>query len=157
MPGVVVAGLNEGLQAVRKGNYDLALNEFRPLAEKGDVNAQASLGVMYQYGQGMERNYLEANKWYRLASDHGHPVAMSNLAFMYAWGQGVTKNVVIGYALWKVSANVKRDIEGPAAKNYGKLAKSMTPQELEAGENLAEEMGRPGNLLRALDAYERRR
>ena len=77
LPGVVVAGLNEGLQAVRKGNYDLALNEFRPLAEKGDVNAQASLGAMYQYGQGMERNYLEANKWYRLASDHGHPVAMS--------------------------------------------------------------------------------
>ena len=43
-------GFDEGLAAARRGDYVTALREFRPLAERGDANAQYRLGSMYGGG-----------------------------------------------------------------------------------------------------------
>ena len=52
-------------------------------AEKGNVRAQAWLGMMYRDGQGVEKNFKEAFKWFRKAADQGNASAQYNLGMMY--------------------------------------------------------------------------
>ncbi len=46
----VLADFQAGLDAYDRGDYDTALKEFRPLAERGKAVAQWSLGIMYERG-----------------------------------------------------------------------------------------------------------
>src|SRR6185436_11935459 len=61
-------------------------------AEKGDPDAQMSVGMMYSFGEGVPQNYEEALKWYRRAASSGNPIAQNNLGIMYINGRGVPKN-----------------------------------------------------------------
>ena len=65
---------------------------FRLAAEQGDPNALYALGLMYQNGQGVPQNYIEAVKWFRFAVLWGRANAQYNLGFMYANGQGVPQD-----------------------------------------------------------------
>ncbi len=69
--------------------------EFRATktkAEAGDVVAQNNLGVIYDRGEGVEKNAVEAMKWYLRAAEQGYAVAQCNVAGMYYQGDGVTKD-----------------------------------------------------------------
>jgi len=50
------------------------------------------VGRSYEVGHGIEQNYAEAAKWYKLAADQGHAVAQNNLAVCYTNGKGVAKD-----------------------------------------------------------------
>lgn len=78
------AGLNEGFSALQKGDYATARHEWRPLAVRGNVDAQFCMGVMYNAGQGVAQDFKEAAKWYRLAAAQGHAEAQFNLDRMNA-------------------------------------------------------------------------
>jgi TPR repeat protein len=43
---------------------------FQKAADKGLARAQLSLGQLYDSGQGVPRDPIEAYKWYRLAAGH---------------------------------------------------------------------------------------
>ena len=59
----------------------------------GDAKAQNKLGLMYERGEGgLNKNYDEAVKWYRLAAEQGNVLALRNLGRMYANGHGVVRN-----------------------------------------------------------------
>ena len=91
----VLAGPYEDADAAYfKGDYTTALRLYRPLAEQGNAEAQYSLGVMYDNGQGVTQNYAEAVKWYRKAADQGDARAQFNLGIMYAKGEGVPQDYV---------------------------------------------------------------
>ncbi len=45
------ADYTEGAIAYIAGNYETAMQEFRPLADQGDTNAQFMLGLMYVEGR----------------------------------------------------------------------------------------------------------
>ncbi len=45
-PVAGMADLEAGLGAYERGDYDTALREIRPLAEKGNARAQSRLGTM---------------------------------------------------------------------------------------------------------------
>jgi hypothetical protein len=62
------------------------------LAERGDAEAQVSLGWMYQTGQGFERDYHQAAYWYRQAADQGNGLAQYSLGELYARGLGVAQD-----------------------------------------------------------------
>jgi TPR repeat protein len=47
---------------------------------------------MYLKGQGVEKNELEAFKWYCMAAQQGLVQAQFNLGVMYENGRGVEKN-----------------------------------------------------------------
>ena len=47
------AGLDEGNAAYERGDYATALQEYHPLAKRGDARAQFKLGVMYAKGEGV--------------------------------------------------------------------------------------------------------
>ena len=86
------AGSDEGVAAYSAGNFKLASEEFLKAAEQGDATAQFNLGVMYDKGEGVTRDYAEAVRWYRRAAAQGHARAQFNLGLKYAKGEGVTRN-----------------------------------------------------------------
>ena len=83
-----LADLAEARHAFESGNYTTALNEFTPLAKRGDAVAQFSLGLMYSQGHGVTKDYAEALRWCRLAAVQGLASAQYNLGTMYADGRG---------------------------------------------------------------------
>ena len=86
-------GKNGNLDAVRKalgrGDTDAALDDLRPLAEKGDTKAQILLGDLFLKGQGVPHNYSMAWQWYQRAALAGNAQAQFKLANMYRKGLGV--------------------------------------------------------------------
>jgi hypothetical protein len=59
---------------------------------------------LYDNGQGVSKNRLEAAKWYRKAADQGYTNSQVNLGTMYANGQGVPRNHVTAYFWWSLAA-----------------------------------------------------
>ncbi len=84
--------LGKGFEAFERVDYEMALREWRPLAEQGDAKAQVSLGTLYIKGQGVSQDYVGAAKWYRKAAEQGDAFAQALLGSMYAHGQGVPQD-----------------------------------------------------------------
>ncbi|RIB24755.1 kinase-like domain-containing protein [Gigaspora rosea] len=93
----------------RKPITSEALNLFKSSASQGNSNAQYKLGMIYAYGQGVNKSYTEALKWYSLAANQGHADAQLNLGMMYYNGLGVNKSKDEAMKWFKLSA--KQDIE----------------------------------------------
>ena len=83
----------KGDEAYKRGDYAAAMREWRPLAEKGDANAQYELGRMYSNGHGVPKDDTEAARWFRLAAEQGYAKAQFNLGYMYQNGYGVPKDM----------------------------------------------------------------
>lgn len=88
MASPAFAGFDEGLAAYNKKDYLSALQEFKPLAEQGNSDAQNGLGVMYEKGLGVEKNDGQAIHWYRQAAEQGDESAQFNLGGLF----NTTKN-----------------------------------------------------------------
>ena len=73
--GLAWAGWDEAVAAYERGDYETALREFHILAAQGDKEAQFNLGIMYDMGQGIPQDYVQAHKWYNLAGANGHETA----------------------------------------------------------------------------------
>src|SRR5207248_2229883 len=71
-------------------------------------SAAFNLGVMYDLGQGVTKDYAEAQKWYRKAADEGYAGAMANLGILYYNAQGVKRDLVQAYA-WFSRAQQRGD------------------------------------------------
>ena len=52
---------DEADSAYKRGDYALAVQLFRHLAEKGDAQAQSNLGVMYHGDKGVPRYFVRAH------------------------------------------------------------------------------------------------
>jgi len=70
--GTVYAGPQEewaaAIAASNRGDYANSQRLIRSLAEKGDADAQYDLGVLYQNGEELSPDYVQAYKWYDLAA-----------------------------------------------------------------------------------------
>jgi TPR repeat protein len=86
------AGLREGLDAYKSGDYPVALKEFRLLADQGVALGQYGLGMMYATGKGVARDYPQALALFRKAAEQGDAGAQNFLGVMYAKGQGVPQD-----------------------------------------------------------------
>ena len=70
------------------------LAEIRAKAEKGDAPSQCDLGNAFSFGNlGVEKDEIEAVKWYRKAADQNVANAQYNLGCCYDDGEGVAKDV----------------------------------------------------------------
>jgi len=72
------ADFDEGYKAYQRGDYATALRIFRQLAEQGNANAQADLGSMYEKGQGVVQDYVQAHMWYNLGAARGNKPGREN-------------------------------------------------------------------------------
>jgi tetratricopeptide (TPR) repeat protein len=65
-------------------------------------------GLRYYRGEGVERNYPQAVKWFRKAAEQNHAAAQRMLAACYYFGQGMPKNYVEAVK-WLRKASEKSD------------------------------------------------
>lgn len=65
--------LDKGFAAYDRGDFEIALQELRPLAEHGNAYAQYILGIMYLFGDGVPQDEAEAARLLRLAAAQGVP------------------------------------------------------------------------------------
>lgn len=89
---VAIAGLNEGLDALRKNDFATAVKELRPLAERGDAEAQYRVGLMYEFGKGYPQDKPQAVAWFKKAAAQNHAAAQTELGIIYATGDGVAQD-----------------------------------------------------------------
>ena len=87
--GMAAAGpLEDGIAAHGARDYARAFALLRPLAERGDAQAQNLVGLMHANGQGVARDDGRAVYWFRQAARQNHIKAGRNLAYMLANGRG---------------------------------------------------------------------
>lgn len=86
------ADLAAGVAAYQTGDFATALKEFKPLAAKGNADAQVNLGFLYARGQGVAVDYKQAASWYRKAAEQGQSDAQFNLGSLYYDGLGVARD-----------------------------------------------------------------
>lgn len=85
-------------------------NALLKLAKQGDADGQFELALCYEDGKGVEQNFGEAIKWYRLAAEQGNTDAQYNLGICYAEGRGVRQNWNESFK-WSKSAAKQGDNE----------------------------------------------
>jgi hypothetical protein len=89
----VAAGpLEVGQAAYQRHDYATAIQLWRPLADRGDAEAQFRIGLMYVFGTGVPQDYVAAVNWTRKAADRGNAEAQMHLGFMYEAGEGVRQD-----------------------------------------------------------------
>lgn len=86
------ADMAAGIAAYKAGDFATALKEFKPLASKGNADAQVNLGFLYARGQGVTVDYKEAASWYRKAAEQGQADAQFNLGSLHYDGLGVKRD-----------------------------------------------------------------
>lgn len=99
------ASYEEGKQAYLKKDYALALEILKPLAKQGDSQAQITMGLMYDYGHGVNKDPAESIKWYRMAAEQGVPLVQHDIGVKYFQGQGVEQNYLEAAKWWELSSN----------------------------------------------------
>lgn len=122
-----------GVDAYNRGDYETAYREFSALAGAGHIDGQNNLGVMFNTGRGVDRNFAEAARWYRKAAERGHASAQTNLAILYATGQGVEKNEVIAYAWFSLAAEQGTE---QARENRDRLATQLSDEQIAQAQSL---------------------
>ncbi|HEY2865069.1 MAG TPA: tetratricopeptide repeat protein [Casimicrobiaceae bacterium] len=110
---VAIAGLKEGYEALSKKDYVAAANEYRPLAQRGDPEAQYRIGRMYEFGNGYPQDKAQGIAWIRKAAAQGHADAEQELGVIYATGDGVKQDNVQAVAWFRKAAE-----QGDATAQY---------------------------------------
>ena len=71
-----------GVEAWQQGNHEEAVRQWRPLADRGDPDAQYNLAQAYKLGRGVPLNMTLAEQWYERAARQGHEQAGANLGLI---------------------------------------------------------------------------
>jgi len=86
--GVMVAAplsaqsVKAGIEEWQKADYAAAVAIWRPLAQRGDVDAQFNLGQAYRLGRGVPINLALAKSWFERAASKGHLDAQTTLGLL---------------------------------------------------------------------------
>jgi uncharacterized protein len=108
-----VAGLKEGYEALSRQDYAAAIKEYRPLAERGNAEAQYRIGRMYEFGKGYPKDQAQGIAWIRKAAAQDHADAQQELGVIYATGDGVKQDDVQAVAWFRKAA-----VQGDATAQY---------------------------------------
>jgi TPR repeat protein len=93
LPLTAFAGQVEDARAALKSlDFKKALKLYQPLAEKGDIEAQNKIGMIYQSGLGIKQDLAESLKWYRMAADQGDINGLFMVGWAYDGGFGVAQD-----------------------------------------------------------------
>ena len=98
------SSFSDGIVAFHRSDFPSAFRKLRPLAERGQAEAQALLGYMYEHGSGVPQDQVLAAHWYSSAAEQGHPGAQYQLGLLYGKGHGVPQSAVIAYKWLNLAA-----------------------------------------------------
>ena len=116
--------------------YAKAFKSYKALAAQGNPDGQRYLGMMYENGQGVPKNCLEASRWYEKAAAQGDLTAVVRLGLLFANGRGVPKNFVEAYKLFLISLDLGY---ANAQSLLDQLTPKMTEDQLTQARELAQE------------------
>jgi hypothetical protein len=71
-----------GIDAWQRADYAGAVAIWRPLAEKGDPDAEFNLAQAYRLGRGVPTNLSAAKTWFERAANQGHVDAETTLGLL---------------------------------------------------------------------------
>lgn len=78
-------------------NYEKAYEYLIKAADLGHARSINLIGLMYKYGEYLEKNHDTAFKWFQRAADLGYPAAYYNLALYYKNEKNDSVNAAICY------------------------------------------------------------
>ena len=88
----IIEEMNLGKYYENKGQMETAFKHYYQAANLGDAKGQFLIGYMYEYGEGTNKNLVQAVRWYAKAAAKGNRGAQHNLGFFYYSGNGVVQN-----------------------------------------------------------------
>jgi TPR repeat protein len=130
------ADFQAGKDAYDRGDYATALNEWRPLAEQGDPSAQFRLGLLYENGEGVPRDFAKARLWYEKAAVQGEAKAQFYLGIQSAFGEGGPLDLVQAH-MWYSLAAGNGNAHAPGYRDD--LARQMTAAQIAEAHKRARE------------------
>jgi TPR repeat protein len=86
------ATLDDAKLAIRTQDYARAVTILKPLARKGDKQAQYQLAVLYKNGLGIKKNPKNSAYWMDKSARQGYKRAQYSLGTLYEEGVGVKKD-----------------------------------------------------------------
>jgi len=104
------ADFKAGVDAHHRSDYATALREWQPLAEQGNAFAQYNLGLLYDNGQGVPKDYDQARQWYEKAAVQGHAEAQVNLGILHDYGRSVPQDFKKALYWYRLSAKQGNDL-----------------------------------------------
>jgi hypothetical protein len=102
--------LLDGQAAHNSGDYATAIRLWRPLAEKGNADAQFGLGRCYLLGEGITTDYEQARKWFELSAKQANVQAQNALGIIYRDGLGVKKDYTLAAKWFRLAADQGLDL-----------------------------------------------
>ena len=91
-PALVLADFRAGLDAYNRGDSVRAYQAWLPLAKEGDAASQFNIGLLYERGEGVLMDPVEAVSWYRLAAEQNLDIAQYRLGMALDSGSGVPRD-----------------------------------------------------------------
>ncbi len=131
-----LAGFEDGVAAYDRGDYAAAFQVWRPLAGQGDVRAQYRLGRLYEVGDGVPRDDVEALRWFDAAGEQGDKAALVSIGIFHADGRGVPQDTFKAYMWWEIAA---RHGSGLARALQTTVERQLTQAEKDEARRLADE------------------
>ncbi len=128
------ADFQDGVKAYNQGDYAAALKEWKPLAEGGHGDAQNNLGIMYDQGEAVAEDQVEAVRWYREAARQGLSDAPNNLGRMYELGRGVDQDLVQAHKWYNIAVAKGNDA---ARRNAERVTERLSDEELGQAREMA--------------------
>ena len=79
---VSAQSVKAGIEAWQRADYAGAVAIWRPLAEKGDADAQFNLAQAFRLGRGVKTNLGASTAWFERAARQGHTDAQTTLGLL---------------------------------------------------------------------------
>jgi len=105
---------DQGVRLYQAGDYVAASKAILAAAQAGNILAQTQIGLHYEKGIGLAKNYAEAARWYRRGAESGDSLGMKNIGQMYEEGKGVPEDWIEA-ARWYTKSAELGNKEGEAA------------------------------------------
>jgi TPR repeat protein len=87
---------------------------------QGNPSAQFEMGALYERGNGVKKDYVQAAALYRKAALQGRVDAQSSLGQMYETGQGVPKDLKLALQWCQKAADAGDDSGSECVTRVGK-------------------------------------
>ena len=127
---------DKGFTQYKNGEYTEALEIWTEEADNGEANAIYNIGLLYFFGNGVNKDLSIAYNYCKKAALKGLARAQNNLAYMYLNGIGTNKDYVNSYA-WSLIA-IKHGYNSQGIKDNAKM--HLTPAMYTDAERLANKM-----------------
>ena len=104
------ASVEEGLEALQRGDFAAAAETFRVEAEAGTAEAQFNLALLLSTGQGVERDPNAALEWLARAAEQDHVQSIVLYGRLHEIGLGVEQDIEIAQQQYVRAAELGSDV-----------------------------------------------